>query len=213
VVWTHVRGQLELGGSFMYGCLDAGRDEGTPEPVCCEDERAKSLPFCDRSKAHADRAKDLVSRLTIQEVANSISMGMTTDPTAAGTGFVNQRNSAGVPRLAVPKLRFSEAAHGVLCGCLRGSADSTGCPTSFPMPIGQAASFNESLWKAVAEAISDEARGLQNGGVNGLNMFAPNSNPVRDPRWGEMTLRRFCFPTYKFTLQVEDMRPLARMHC
>jgi beta-glucosidase-like glycosyl hydrolase len=36
----------------------------------------------------------------------------------------------------------------------------------------------------VAAAISHEARALQNGGVTGVNFFAPNINNVRDPRWG-----------------------------
>ena len=52
------------------------------------------------------------------------------------------------------------------------------------MPIAQAASFNATLWRSVAAAISTEARALQNGGVTGVNFFAPNINVVRDPRWG-----------------------------
>jgi len=52
------------------------------------------------------------------------------------------------------------------------------------MPIGQAASYNRTLWNKVAMAISTDARALQNGGVTGINFFAPNINVVRDPRWG-----------------------------
>ena len=63
-------------------------------------------------------------------------------------------------------------------------AQGTRCPTSFPEPIGQAASFNEGLWHSVAKAIGLEGRALVNGGVHGPNVFAPNINLWRDPRWG-----------------------------
>jgi beta-D-xylosidase 4 len=94
----------------------------------------------------------------------------------AGTTLLNQRFTTPIDRFHIPSFKFSEACHGILSGCLRGTADSTGCPSSFPMPIGQAASFNETLWINIATAISDEARALQNGGVTGVNFFAPNVN-------------------------------------
>ena len=92
-----------------------------------------------------------------------------------GTTKINQRVTSAVAGLGAPGFEVSEACHGILSGCLKGSAESTGCPASFPMPIDQAAAFNESLWNTVAKAISEEGRTLKTGGVNGVNFGAKNS--------------------------------------
>lgn len=67
-----------------------------------------------------------------------------------------------------------------------GSADSTGCATSFPHATALAATFNRSLWSMVGEVIGIEGRALHNqeGGGGGIAYFAPNVNLYRDPRWG-----------------------------
>ena len=46
------------------------------------------------------------------------------------------------------------------------------------------ASFNRTLWRAVASTISTEGRSLHNSGIYGLITWAPDINPFRDPRWG-----------------------------
>eukprot|EP00035_Acanthoeca_spectabilis_P034132 m.27248 g.27248 ORF g.27248 m.27248 type:complete len:906 (-) comp6403_c0_seq2:2079-4796(-) len=166
-------------------CLDAG--DTAPHPRAspsCENETVKSMPFCQRTLSPVRRAADLVQRLTVDELAGALTMSMPATETPAGTTKLNQRITAPFPRLNIPSSEFSESCHGILSGCLRGSALSSGCPTSFPMPIGQAASFNESLMSAVANTISIEGRALSNGGVNGVTYFAPNINCIRDPRWG-----------------------------
>ncbi len=176
VGWTRMPdGSLDAGGGM---CLDGGTGPATPAPParCCSNATAKDLPFCNSSMSYASRASDLVERLTIDEIAGILTMGMPNSETRVGTTYINQRLTSPVPRLSLPGFEFSEACHGILSGCLAPSAHSSGCPTSFPMPIGQAASFNESLWHITASAISDEARALQNGGVNGVNFFAPNIN-------------------------------------
>jgi hypothetical protein len=63
---------------------------------------------------------------------------------------------------------------------------STGCATVFPQVIALGATWNRSLWTAVGEAVSTEARALYNqlvGWHAGLFLWAPNINPFRDPRW------------------------------
>ena len=159
-------------------CLDAGTGPAasTSPARCCSNATAKGLPFCNSSMSFASRASDLVERLTVDEIAGILTMDMPSSETRVGTTYINQRLTRPVPRLSLPGFEFSEACHGILSGCLAQSAHSSGCPTSFPMPIGQAASFNESLWHITASAISDEARALHNGGVNGVNFFAPNIN-------------------------------------
>jgi hypothetical protein len=174
--WTQMPdGRLDAGGGM---CLDGSTGTGAHRTTarCCSNATAKDLPFCNSSMPFAARAKDLVGRLTVAEIAGLLTMDMPNSETRVGTTFINQRLTAPVPRLSLPGFEFSEACHGILSGCLAPSEHSSGCPTSFPMPIGQAASFNESLWHITASAISDEARALQNGGVNGVNFFAPNIN-------------------------------------
>jgi hypothetical protein len=159
-------------------CLDGGLTSGVPPPAlkCCEHADVKDAAFCNPALSHAQRAADLEALLTVSEIAGLLSMSMPRVETPVGTTLLNQRFTTPIDRLHIPSFQFSEACHGILAGCLRGTADSTGCPSSFPMPIGQAASFNETLWIKVATAISDEARALQNGGVTGVNFFAPNIN-------------------------------------
>uniref|UniRef100_A0ACD6AMC6 Uncharacterized protein n=1 Tax=Avena sativa TaxID=4498 RepID=A0ACD6AMC6_AVESA len=56
--------------------------------------------------------------------------------------------------------------------------------TVFANVINSAASFNESLWMSIGQAISTEARAMYNLGKGGLTYWSPNINVVRDPRWG-----------------------------
>lgn len=86
----------------------------------------------------------------------------------------------GVPRLDIdPYIWWSEALHGAIAPFMHTGAKPA---TSWPEPIGVGASFNTSLFRALGELTSTEARGLQ-GGV-GATYWAPNVNIFRDPRWG-----------------------------
>ncbi|HEY6448058.1 MAG TPA: glycoside hydrolase family 3 C-terminal domain-containing protein [Acidobacteriaceae bacterium] len=112
------------------------------------------------------RAKDLVSRMTLEEKASQL---------------VNQARA--IPRLKVPAYDWwSEALHGV-------AVDGT---TEFPEPIGLAATFDAPGIHAMAVDIGTEGRivnaqSKQDGGsaiFHGLDFWAPNVNIFRDPRWG-----------------------------
>ena len=51
--------------------------------------------------------------------------------------------------------------------------NNTGCPTSFPHGLALGATFNRSLWHAIGEAISDEARALHNqNNIAGLYLWS-----------------------------------------
>jgi beta-glucosidase len=90
-----------------------------------------------------------------------------------------------IPRLGIPAYNWwTESLHGAL-----GPVPTT----NFPEPIGLAATFDESLLKDVAGAISLEVRGLHALGRKtgklgrigtGLDTWSPNINIFRDPRWG-----------------------------
>jgi beta-glucosidase len=122
--------------------------------------------YLDPSLPAAQRAADLVRRMTLEEKASQL---------------VNQARA--IPRLNVPAYDWwSEALHGV-------TVDGT---TEFPAPIGLAATFDVPGIHEMAVAISIEGRikhaqDVRAGHSNvmeGLDFWAPNMNIVRDPRWG-----------------------------
>ncbi|KAF5743981.1 Glycosyl hydrolase family protein [Tripterygium wilfordii] len=131
--------------------------------------KSNQFPFCNTSLSFEDRAKDLVSRLTLQEKVQQL---------------VN--TAAGIPRLGVPAYEWwSEALHGVsdVGPAVRFNATVPGA-TSFPAVILSAASFNATLWFKMGQVVSDEARAMYNVGLAGLTYWSPNVNVFRDPRWG-----------------------------
>ncbi|MEO8532134.1 MAG: xylan 1,4-beta-xylosidase [Flavobacterium sp.] len=129
---------------------------------------AQQYPFQNPSLSSTERAKDLISRLTLQEKASLMC-----------------DQSDAVPRLGIKKFNWwSEALHGYA------NNDNV---TVFPEPIGMAASFDDQFVYRVFDAVSDEARAkynqwIQNGNENkrflSLSVWTPNVNIFRDPRWG-----------------------------
>lgn len=125
------------------------------------------LPYQDESLSSLERARDLCSRLTLEEKASLM-----------------QDLSPAIPRLGIPEFPWwSEALHGV---------GRNGYVTVFPATIGMAASFDDSLLYNVFNAVSDEARAKNNEArrsgqikrYQGLSFWTPNINIFRDPRWG-----------------------------
>ncbi|CAB4306790.1 unnamed protein product [Prunus armeniaca] len=130
-----------------------------------------SFAFCDSELPYDVRAKDLVDRMTLMEKVKQLGDG-----------------AYGVPRLGLPKYEWwSEALHGVSnVGPGAYFDDVVPGATSFPPVILTAASFNQSLWKTIGQAVSTEARAMYNLGRAGLTFWSPNINVVRDPRWGRI---------------------------
>ncbi|EYU44008.1 hypothetical protein MIMGU_mgv1a0207571mg, partial [Erythranthe guttata] len=140
-------------------------------PFACDPSNSvsKNMPFCRVSLHIRDRVGDLIGRLTLQEKIRSL---------------VN--NAAPVDRLGIKGYEWwSEALHGVsnTGPGVKFGGEFPGA-TSFPQVITTAASFNSSLWEAIGQVVSDEARAMYNGGVAGLTYWSPNVNIFRDPRWG-----------------------------
>lgn len=93
-------------------------------------------------------------------------------------------NQPSIPRLGIPALQGGESTHGVACGCVPATLNSTECPTSFPTGTGLGASFDRAPWSTVGNTIGREARALNNAGKSGVYFLDPNINLCRDPRWG-----------------------------
>ena len=127
-----------------------------------------ALPYLDTSLDFETRARDLVSRMTLEEKA-----------------WQAGHTAPAIPRLNVPAYNWwNEGLHGVA---------RAGIATVFPQAIGLAATFDTDRMHKSATVISDEFRAkylatLQpdgsSGFYQGLTVWSPNINIFRDPRWG-----------------------------
>jgi beta-glucosidase len=113
------------------------------------------------------RARDLVSRMTLEEKASQL-----------------EDWAPAIPRLGIPDYQtWNEALHGVA---------RAGYATVFPQAIGMAATWDPKMVHAMGDIISTEARAKYNQAQKegnhrifyGLTFWSPNINIFRDPRWG-----------------------------
>eukprot|EP01084_Bolivina_argentea_P148527 259646_1 len=137
-----------------------------PQRNCSQSPYSK-YPYCNTQLPTEQRLNDLISRLTFYEKITNL-----------------DHWNIGIPRLGLPPLTIIECLHGAVTQCGQKYNNNTGCPTSFPNPLLLGATFNRSVWHAIAQVISNEGRALYNQGIGGLICFAPNINLIRDPRWG-----------------------------
>ena len=128
---------------------------------------AQTLPYQNPNLPAAQRADDLLTRLTLEE---KVSLMMDTSPA--------------IERLGIPQFQWwNEALHGV---------GRNGFATVFPITMGMAASWDDALLHKVFTAVSDEARvkaqqAKRAGDIKryqSLSFWTPNINIFRDPRWG-----------------------------
>ena len=123
----------------------------------------------------------LNSKLDMETRISALLKEMTLEEKISQT--VNE--SAAISRLGIPEYNWwSEALHGVA---------RSGRATVFPQAIGLAASFDPVMLEKIGDAVSDEARAINNHLLNngytqrlyqGLTFWSPNVNIFRDPRWG-----------------------------
>ena len=134
---------------------------------CATAMDAQGLPYQNANLSAAQRADDLLSRLTLDE---KVSLMMDTSPA--------------IPRLGIPQFQWwNEALHGI---------GRNGFATVFPITMAMAASWDDALLHQVFTAVSDEARvkaqqAKRTGNIKryqSLSFWTPNINIFRDPRWG-----------------------------
>lgn len=118
-------------------------------------------------KTAASKAKELVSKMTLEEKASQL-----------------RYDAPAIERLNVPAYNWwNETLHGVA---------RAGVATSFPQAIGMAAAFDPELLERAGDVAATEGRAKYNAysGENdrdiykGLTFWSPNVNIFRDPRWG-----------------------------
>ena len=93
---------------------------------------AQTLPYRNAALSPAERARDLVGRMTLEEKVSQM-----------------QNAAPAIPRLGIERYDWwSEALHGI---------GRAGLATVFPQSIGMAATFDVPLVERVFTAVSDEA--------------------------------------------------------
>ena len=119
------------------------------------------------SQETARRVSELVGKMTLEEKVSQM-----------------QNDADAIPSLNVPAYNWwSEGLHGIA---------RSGYATVFPQAIGLAATWDVPLMHEVAETISTEARAKNGEALRksnhsiyyGLDIWSPNINIFRDPRWG-----------------------------
>ena len=128
---------------------------------------AQTLPYQNPNLSAAQRADDLLTRLTLEEKA-----------------CLMMDRSPAIPRLGIPQFEWwNETLHGV---------GRNGIATVFPITMGMAATWDDTLVYRIFTAASDEARAKNTEArrkgemarYRGLSFWTPNINIFRDPRWG-----------------------------
>ena len=161
----------------LAACLISVACAAFPVPsVDCRSEPQAGYPFCDPKLSPQDRATDLISRLTLEELINQTSS-----------------IAPAISRLGINAYNWrSNCLHG---WSLSGGPDWLGYTwTVFPAPINLGATFDTKLALQAGQVTSTEGRALHNEVMahyngasqeaSGLNCFSPNVNLLRDPRWG-----------------------------
>ncbi len=135
--------------------------------VCCCAAAQDRAPWQNPSLPAAERAHDLVGRMTLEEKATQL-----------------EDWAVAIPRLGVPDYQtWNEALHGVA---------RAGYATVFPQAIGLAATWDAVAAQQVGDVVSVEGRAKYNVAQRegnhrifyGLTFWSPNINIFRDPRWG-----------------------------
>ncbi len=123
--------------------------------------------YSDESLSFEERAKDLLSHMTLEEKLSQMTY-----------------QSQPIERLGIPAYNWwNEALHGVA---------RAGTATMFPQAIGLAAMFDDQELYEIADIIATEGRAKykayseegDRGIYKGLTFWSPNVNIFRDPRWG-----------------------------
>ena len=128
---------------------------------------AQQAAYLNPNLPAAERAHDLVGRMTLDEKVSQLEDWATS-----------------IPRLGIPDYQtWGEALHGV---------SRAGYATVFPQAIGMGATWDPDMARRMGNVVSTEARGKYNEAQRegnhrifyGLTFWSPNINIFRDPRWG-----------------------------
>ena len=156
-------------GTAVAGTAVAGAAPHHPHP---HPHRGSSEPiYLDRAYSPAERAADLVSRMTVAEKAQQM----------------DSSQAPAIPRLGVAAWGWwNESNHGVNASTLTPSGNATTLTntTSYPSDLSMGSTWDPGLVYREASQIGDEARDTAPNNTENLDFYAPTVNLTRDPRWG-----------------------------
>jgi beta-glucosidase len=127
--------------------------------------------YLQRHYAPAERAADLVSRMSVSEKAYQM----------------NSSQAPAIPRLGVAAWGWwNESNHGVNASTITptGNATTLTNTTSYPSDLSMGSTWDPALVYREAGLIGDEARDTAPNNTENLDFYAPTVNLSRDPRWG-----------------------------
>ncbi|XP_069828748.1 uncharacterized protein [Dendropsophus ebraccatus] len=135
----------------------------------------QDYPFMNPSLPWDERVKDLIHRLSLEEMVLQMARG----------GAMKNGPAPAIPHLGIKPYNWNTE-------CLRGDAQAPGYATSYPQALGLAASFSPELILKVANATATEVRAKHNYFMSvgnyddhtGLSCFSPVINIMRHPLWG-----------------------------
>ncbi|MEV4350280.1 glycoside hydrolase family 3 N-terminal domain-containing protein [Actinoplanes sp. NPDC049596] len=131
---------------------------------------ADQVIYLDPRYSPAERAADLVGRMTLAEKSSQMISSM----------------APAVPRLGVAAYGWwNEAAHGVAREQVNDGDQPSDLvnTTSYPVSLSLGATWNPELVRREASMISDEAREVVRDNRLDLDFYTPTVNLARDPRW------------------------------
>ena len=140
--------------------------ETEPDTVPLFVSAATTPIYQDESYSYEERAADMVSRMTLAELASQTA------------GY----NSSAIPRLGIASyMWWNEALHGY---SQEGWFGITTDGASYPSSYSMGASWDPDLYYQEALEIGSEIRERVKGNKYNLTFFSPTVNLARDPRWG-----------------------------
>lgn len=140
--------------------------EATEAAATVQVSAAETPAYQDERYSYAERAVDMVSRMTLAEKASQTA------------GY----NASAIPRLGISSyMWWNEALHGY---SQEGWFGITTDGASYPSSYSMGASWDPDLYYQEAVQIGEEIRERVKGNKYNLTFFSPTVNLARDPRWG-----------------------------
>ena len=179
MVTRHRRHALStLGVAVAAGTLAAtvgtpavASPHAAPSPSAAPSTAGSTPVYLDRSYSPAERAADLISRMTLAEKAQEM----------------NSSQAPAIPRLGIAAWGWwNESNHGVNASTITptGNATTLTNTTSYPSDLSMGSTWDPELVYREASLIGDEARDTAPQNRLNLDFYAPTVNLSRDPRWG-----------------------------
>lgn len=170
VAWTRTRRTRQAIGAAATGVAAVAITFGVLVGGATAGSSAKPI-YLNRSDTFAERAADLVSRMSLSQKASEMNSSM----------------AAAIPSLGVRQWSWwNEALHGVAAEGMKNNQNAAPLwnTTSYPSPVALGSTWDRGLQYREAGMIASEAREVEKDNSLNMDFYSPVVNLMRDPRWG-----------------------------